>query len=203
MSGSPDSQTGAATRIFLQDRTAGGWGPFVEHYGRTIRRWCRRCWRLGEEEADDLAQVVIVKLFEKMQGPSALWDPARGRFHAWLKTVTRHAWFDACKERQRALGPGGKKVREVLESDSGGEDFAEYLAQKEVLEEALKRARARVSPKEWEVFALRKLERLSAKEVAERLGLKGETVDNYTSKVGKVFEEERKELEGPEGEKEG
>jgi RNA polymerase sigma factor (sigma-70 family) len=197
MRGSPDSKTGTTTKEFLRNRAADGWGDFVEHYGRTIHRWCRRYWRLGEEEADDLTQVVVVKLFEKMQRRSALWDPAKGRFHAWLKRVAHRAWLDALKERRRALGPGGNKVLELLESDVVGADFVEKLVWRDLLQVAMERAQVRVTKTKWEVFRLRKVEGLSAKAVAERVQLTVKTIDNYTSKVGKVLMEELEALERP------
>lgn len=191
------SRTGSDTRDFLRNRALDGWRPFVDHYGRTILRWCRHSLHLGEDEAAELTQRVLVKLFEKMQKPSALWDPAKGRFHAWLKTVARNAWLDACEERQSALAPGGGPVLEVLQDDAVCTDFVAHLVQKELLQLALDRTQARVSSREWQVFYLRKVEDLPAKEVAERLGLKVETVDNYTSEVRKVFKEEWDWAAGP------
>jgi RNA polymerase sigma factor (sigma-70 family) len=196
MSGTPDSQTGPATRQFFRDRTADGWPGFVEHYGRTIRRWCRASWRLGDEEADDLTALVVVKLWQKMVNRAALWDPGKGRFHAWLRTVALRAWLDARDERRRALGPGGGEVRQLLENDAVGADFVEQLAQADLLEVAQERARARVSATEWEVFRLRLLANHPA-EVAGQLRLTVGTVNNYTSKVRAILKEELERLTGP------
>jgi RNA polymerase sigma factor (sigma-70 family) len=197
MSGTPDSRTGSTTRDFFRNRTADGWASFVEHYARTIRRWCRHCWRLGEEEADDLTQVVVVKLWQKMENQAALWDPAKGRFHAWLKTVALRAWLDAREERRRVLGPGGHEVQQLLENDAVCADFVERLAQAELLQLAQERARGRVSATEWEVFRLRIFARHSAEEVAGQVRVTVGTVNNYTSKVRAVLKEELDRLAGP------
>jgi RNA polymerase sigma-70 factor (ECF subfamily) len=195
-----DSATGIDTKEFFHKRRAEGWDDFVEHYGRKIRRWCRRCWHMGEEEADDLTQVVVVKLFVKMQTEDALWDPAKGRFHAWLKTVVRRAWLDAREERQRALGPGGNEVLELLANDAACQNFVKQLAQADLLQVAQERARARLTPKEWEVFRMRAFERHSAETVAGQVDLTTETVHNYTSRVRKILKEELTRLEEPDEE---
>jgi RNA polymerase sigma factor (sigma-70 family) len=188
MSGHADSVTSDATREFLRSRTQKGWGPFVEHYGRTIFRWAVGCWRLGEEEAGDLTHRVVVKLWEKMRQPdAALWGPEKGRFHPWLKTVARHAWYDARKG-------AGRNVLELLDSDAVCDDFVERLAQKELVELALKRTEQQVPPAKWEVFRLVRVEDLPGPEVARRTGKTPETVHNYTSQVGQVFQQEWRRL---------
>jgi RNA polymerase sigma factor (sigma-70 family) len=195
MSGHADSLTGDATREFLRRRTDRGWGPFVDHYGRTIFRWAVGCWRLGEDEATDLTQQVLVKLWEKMSQPdAALWDPEKGRFHAWLKAVARHAWSDACKASKRAGQVVTPEVLELLNNDTAGADFVEKLAEKELWELALANTRQRVSTTKWEVFRLVRVEDLPGPEVASRTGLTLQVVHNYTSQVGQVFQEEWRRL---------
>src|SRR5262245_27156971 len=42
------------------------WAEFTERYGRKIYAWCRR-WNLQEADAEDVTQIVLLKLAEKMQ----------------------------------------------------------------------------------------------------------------------------------------
>jgi RNA polymerase sigma factor (sigma-70 family) len=190
----PDSSTGSKTTQFLRNGALDGWPSFVDHYGRTIRRWCHR-WRLGENEADELAQTIIVKLFEKMHDPSrCFYDPAKGPFHAWLKTVARNAWNDVCNQRQRSPMVGGKEYEEFITGKAAGDDFVKTMIEQELIEAAKEATKKKVTVVQWEAYLLKKDDGLSSKEVAERLGMKPATIDNYVSTVRKIFEQEMKDL---------
>src|ERR1700733_10119494 len=67
-----------------------GWDEFVERYGRHIYRWCRQ-WKLQDADAEDLTQIILVKLTQKLR--AFAYDPSRS-FRGWLKTVAHHAWRD-------------------------------------------------------------------------------------------------------------
>ena len=79
MSAPSDQPTGSETRKFFADPTEAGWEHFVERYGPKIHDWCRQRLRLAPGLAEDVAQTVVVDLFQKMQAGRAHWDPARGR----------------------------------------------------------------------------------------------------------------------------
>jgi RNA polymerase sigma-70 factor (ECF subfamily) len=81
------------------------WAAFTERYGRKIYGWCRY-WQLQEADAEDITQAVLLKLAEKMR--AFTYDPGRGSFRAWLKTVTHNAWRDFVEGRRR---PGGRQRR--------------------------------------------------------------------------------------------
>jgi RNA polymerase sigma factor (sigma-70 family) len=182
-----EPQTGSSTRQFFQDPTAAGWQHFVERYGPKIHDWCRQGLRLAPGLVDDVAQTVVVQLWEQMRGGRAHWDPARGHLHPWLRTVVGNACKDALKKHRPTV--------DLLESDRVCVDFAEQLARAEVVELAQQRARARVGERKWEAFRLLEVERLSGQEVARQVGIGVGTVYNYAAAVRKVLQEELEKLE--------
>ena len=94
------------------DREA--WEAFVERYTPRIYAWCRR-FRLQESDAADVTQEVLCKLIGAMR--SAKYDPARGSFRAWLKTVTGNTVRDLLTSRRRPeRGSGDTRVMKLLAS---------------------------------------------------------------------------------------
>jgi RNA polymerase sigma-70 factor (ECF subfamily) len=126
---------------------------------------------------------------------------ATGSFRAWLKTLTHHAWQDFVESRRRAgAGQGGTEVLETLHQTAAREDLIERLEKefdRELLNLAMQRVKARVQPHTWEVFRLLALEGLSGAEAAARLGMKVATVFVARSKVQRMIEEETRRLENP------
>jgi RNA polymerase sigma-70 factor (ECF subfamily) len=184
-------------RLRLAEADQAAWGEFVERYGRKIYGWCRH-WGLQEADAEDVTQDVLLKLAEKMK--TFAYD-ATGSFRAWLKTLTHHAWQDFAESRRRAgAGQGGTEVLEALHQAEAREDLIERLEKefdRELLNLAMQRVKARVQPHTWEVFRLLALEGLSGAEAAAQLGMKVATVFVARSKVQRMIEEETRRLEKP------
>src|SRR5437660_10001 len=64
---------------------------FANHYRAFILAWCRKAG-LQEANAEDLAQQILLRLWKLMK--RFVYDPERGRFRDWLKTVIRRAIAD-------------------------------------------------------------------------------------------------------------
>jgi RNA polymerase sigma-70 factor (ECF subfamily) len=67
------------------------WGAFVACYGPKVHGRCRK-WGLQEAGAQDVTRDVLMRLVDKLR--SFRYDPDRGTFRGWLKTLTHHAWSD-------------------------------------------------------------------------------------------------------------
>ncbi|HEY8503463.1 MAG TPA: RNA polymerase sigma factor [Gemmataceae bacterium] len=172
------------------------WEQFAERYGRKIYGWCRQ-WNLQEADAQDLTQDVLVKLAAKMQ--TFDYDPSRS-FRAWLKTVTRNAWSDFWSGRKRVAAAGGSQALEMLQTVEAREDLVRRLDEefdRELLDEAMSRVQARVTPRTWQAFELTALQGRSGAEAAGALGMKVATVFVARSKVQKMLQEELGRLEDP------
>src|SRR5262245_59330891 len=88
------------------DREA--WEAFVHRYAPRIFYCCRQ-YRLQESDAADITQEVLIKLVRVMR--DFQYDPQRGSFRGWLKTVTANAARDAiAKWRQADRGSGDTAV---------------------------------------------------------------------------------------------
>ena len=127
------------------------WAQFVNRYGRKICDWCWQ-WNLQEADGEDVTQGVLVKLAEKTQAFE--YGPARS-FRGWLKTVTRHAWLDTVAARKAAVAAGGSQALDLLQAVEACADLVERLGEefdRELLNEAMARVRARVAPRTSEAF---------------------------------------------------
>ena len=170
------------------------WAEFTERYGRKIYGWCRQ-WNLQAADAEDVTQIVLLKLAAKMQ--TFLYDPAKS-FRAWLKTVTRNAWNDYWAGRSRVAATGGSQAVELLQTVEAREDLVRRLDDefdRELLEEATARVRLRVRPRTWEAFERTALQGQSGAEAAKELGMKVATVFVARSKVQAMLQEELRKLD--------
>jgi len=193
------SETSATLLGRLRQRPVddAAWGEFTDRYARKIYGWCRG-WNLQEADAHDVTQIVLLKLAEKMQ--SFVYDPSLS-FRAWLKTVTRHAWSDFWQSQGQDLAVGGSGAGQIFHSVEAREDLLQRLEgefDRELLEEAISRVRTRVTPRTWKAYELTAVEGKSGAETAEMLGMKVATVFVAKSKVLKMLQDERENLEGTE-----
>lgn len=69
---------------------AAAWREFHERYGELIRNFARRR-NLQAADCDDVVQETLVSLTRAM--PGFEYDPARGRFRAYLKTIVLRTIF--------------------------------------------------------------------------------------------------------------
>jgi RNA polymerase sigma-70 factor (ECF subfamily) len=197
-----DNLADSRTRRTLLERLArsGGrnqaaWSEFVDRYGRKIYGWCLR-WRLQDADAQDVTQVVLLKLAQRMK--DFTYDPDRS-FRAWLKTVTHHAWQDFVRSRRTApLATGGDWTDEKLDSVAARDDLAralEGLFDMELLEMARQTVRLRAAPHTWTAFSMTAIEGIAAPEVARRLGMKIARVYAARSTIQQRLQEECRRLE--------
>lgn len=114
------------------------------------------------------------------------YDPSRGSFRGWLKTVTSNAVRDFCRKRSSTnefTGQGAEKWLEQMVDESSVDALAEQIEagyREELLAEAESRAQLRVNPKTWEIYCLISKEGYSAGEAAKKLGIK--VADTYVAK---------------------
>jgi RNA polymerase sigma-70 factor (ECF subfamily) len=79
------------------DRTA--WDDFCARYGELIRRFAQR-QGLQPADCDDCLQEVQVKLTRSL--PQFEYNPAKGKFRSYLKTVVQRAVYDRFQQKGRA-----------------------------------------------------------------------------------------------------
>lgn len=165
------------------------WEQFVERYGRRIYTWGLG-WGLQESDAQDLTQNVLVALSRQMK--QFEYKPS-GRFRSWLKTVAYRAWVDLLEERRKLGTHAPDSLLVALLNDQAREGFLEQLeeaANRELMEIAIQRVRARIQPQTWEAFRLTQMEALSPQTAAERLNMKSGSVYVARTRVRQLLMDE-------------
>lgn len=131
-------------------------------YRAMIETWVRR--RASDPAlVDDVVSQVMWRLWRLRDR----YDPERGTMAAWISVLTRTAFLDVLRERRRAPTP----VADV-DPDVAVDDESEQIVIAAVLHEL----QERLSAEHREVIRLVFVERLTMREVAERLGLQLGTV---------------------------
>lgn len=177
---------------------AAAWEEFVRRYRPRIYSFCL-AYPLQPADAEDVTQAVLLRLVEKMR--AFHYDLSRS-FRAWLQTVTRNVLCDYLHELRRVPSSGDSAVLRLLENLEAREGLARQIEtdlDRELLEEALRRVRPRVSSRQWEAFRLTAVEGMPGKEAAEKLGMLVATVYTAKSKVQKLVRQEIGRLDGPVG----
>jgi RNA polymerase sigma-70 factor (ECF subfamily) len=177
------------------DPNQAAWSEFVARYGRKIYGWCLR-WRLQDADAQDVTQIVLCKLTQRMK--DFAYDPDRS-FRAWLKTVTHHAWQDfVASRRTAAMATGRDSVHEErLNSIAARDDLSralESLLDMDLLETAMQRVRLHAASHTWLAFSMTAMEGIAAPEVARRLGMKIARVYAARSTIQQRLQEECRHL---------
>jgi len=191
------SRTGSVLLVLLKDPADPlAWKSFVERYGPKIYGWCRK-WRLQEADAQDVTQNVLTKLVQKL-GTFA-YDPNKGTFRGWLKTVTHHAWRDYVESQERAgRCRQDSEFLQRLESLEARDDLLKSLDEAfdlELLAEAQARVQLRVTPRDWQIFQELAVEARPGPAVAKELHMTVTAVLMAKSRVQKKLREEVRRLE--------
>jgi RNA polymerase sigma-70 factor (ECF subfamily) len=159
--------------------------------------WCRQ-WHLQPADSQDVTQEVLYKLARQLR--EFRYDPAKGHFRSWLKTVTRHVWSDLRESRRRAgWGSGDPHVQQLLDEQEERTSLPEALEDafvQEVYEEAQARVQLRVSRQTWEAFRLLVVENWPGDRVAAELGMKIAAVYRSKHRVRHMLQEEIDKLGG-------
>jgi RNA polymerase sigma factor (sigma-70 family) len=127
-----------------QDQQA--WETFIARYGPMIRGWCRHWF---PHETEDRVQDVYCKLVDRLR--TFEYDPARGRFRGWLKTLTNRLMRDLKRIKREAAGDSER----FLDEAAARQDLLARLAAEfdlELLEEAKKHVRSRVTSRTWSAY---------------------------------------------------
>lgn len=132
----------------------------------TVVRWARAA--TGDaDEAEDVAQVVLLQLQQSIGGVSA-----PGRFRSWLYRVTRNVVLDRRRlERRRQLLLAAAHQIEHI----GRTALEEAPDAQQSLEPVVRTFLDALTPRQQEVFELVDLNGVSAVDAASRMGITAST----------------------------
>ena len=188
-----DIPTRISMFVRLRNNQEQAWQEFVQQYGPMIAAWGLRC-SLNETEAADLTQSVLLKLVQVMR--QSKYDPAKGSFRCWLKTVTNNAVRDLMRTWNRpGRGSGGsaQKLLQSLEDPRALASLSECIDaryQHWLLKEAERRVKDRVRDFTWKAYEMTAVEQRKPADVAQRLNLSVSEVYVAKSRVIKMLKEE-------------
>lgn len=143
------------------------WISFVDRYAPAIFRWIQSRG-LQEADAADVTQEVMLKILGSIRYFE--YDPARGKFRSWLKTIASNA----ARDWQRSRGRYGKLLSELPLEEihfDGIDQVIEEEYQKEVLALAEDVVRERADSNTWAVYQMIVKQGHRAAEVAESLNM--------------------------------
>jgi RNA polymerase sigma factor (sigma-70 family) len=141
----------------------------VEAYRPALVRFVRLDARLPADEAEDVVQEVLLRLFSKDLLAKA--DQERGRFRSYLLGITKNVLREA-RDKAAAQRRGGDRTRVPLEAvgDVAAPSAPEFDARwaHQLLQLALD-ALERTNPRQHQALRLRTEEALSHEAIAARM----------------------------------
>jgi RNA polymerase sigma-70 factor (ECF subfamily) len=146
------------------------WERFLELFGAFLYE-CVRVMRVPEEHASEVVQEVFLTLLRGLD--RCRYDPRRGRFRDWLRTVLRNQWRAI---RRREFRRSGRERTGIdlgqLEEPAAPHEaaFWEQDYCRHLIERALALVRKEVSEKIWAAFERSAIQGLPIQEVARSLG---------------------------------
>lgn len=156
---------------------------------------------LNDADARDLVQSVMATVSRKM--PGFVYDPEKGQFRNWLLAIVRSRLADmrrkarrhARQESAEALeGVGAPWVVDPLVEEGELEKIWATEWGEQLVEMALERVKARVKPKQYQLFHCYVIEEWSARQIEEMLGASAASARMAKRRVGAIYEEELNRL---------
>jgi RNA polymerase sigma-70 factor (ECF subfamily) len=149
----------------------------------------------NREQAEDLAQDTLIKAYEAMERRRNGQEFSAG----WLFRIARNTAIDALRRRRliRWLPFGGEHeegaVCPALPAPRSGEDFAGALADREIVQQVLRRLPERYR----ECLLLRTVVGMSNAEIGEALGMSVRNVNTTLFRARERFRQVYAQIESP------
>lgn len=165
-----------------------GWQRFFDTYGGVIHGVAMKAG-LTSTEADEALQETLVSVAREM--PGFRYDASRGSFKGWLFQIARRRVADQFRKRERQRRHEVGAVEDVAEAvdpatDPLGHDWDEEWRRNEV-QQALERVKARVSPRQWQMFDLATLQEWPTDRVCAVLGVNAAQLYMAKMRVGRLL----------------
>jgi RNA polymerase sigma-70 factor (ECF subfamily) len=158
------------------DARRGDASAFDQLAGRVrgrVRRWALALTR-DEDDADDVAQLVLLRLHQRMHQ----FD-GRSRFTSWLFRMTRNVTLSRLERdvrRARLLERGRREGRVEAPDDARGGAAGEGGVDRARLAELVRHYHRELRGRRREIFAMADLRGMRVQEIAEQLGVAPSTV---------------------------
>jgi RNA polymerase sigma-70 factor (ECF subfamily) len=172
------------THVTLLARLAEGvdsaaWAEFHERYGQIIRGFARRCG-LQSADCEDVTQEVLLILSRSM--PGFEYDPARGKFRSYLKTLVMRTVNRIWRQKQREQ-PLGDMEAVAGAADAGGDDVWDEEWRQHHVRHAMRRLEPEFNDQHRLAFSEYAMKDVPAAQVAGDLGMTLEQVYQVKSRM--------------------
>jgi RNA polymerase sigma-70 factor (ECF subfamily) len=158
------------------------WSEFHERYGELIRSFTRR-YGLQPADCDDVVQDVLVALTGSME--SFQYDPAKGRFRSYLKTLTVRAVYQRLRRRCREVQIGEQEAM----ADGEVETQWEREWRHNHVRRAMRRIEAEFNERDRIAFTHYAVNEMPARDTAAALAVSHEHVYQIKSRILKRLSE--------------
>lgn len=164
------------------------WNLFYSRYAHLIKRWCL-AWGVPAEESDDIVQETLLNVFQYIG--NFQYDPNRS-FRAWLKTIAKNIWTNFQKHsfiKLLSTNSEERKLKLSLMQDDF-EQSLDILADRELIQIACQRVRAKVDPIHWTAFLMFEYHFVPGPTIAKELGLSVGAIHTAICRVRKLIRNE-------------
>ena len=165
----------------LANREESAWRDFDSRYGELIRGFVRR---RGAQAADcdDIAQEVLLSLSQAL--PGFHYDPQKGKFRSYLKTITVRAMFKRRGAQRGAVDMSDlDQLTRTASADESVEQAWEAEWRQYHLRVAMQTVEAEFNAADRAAFQRYAVEGRDARETAEELGLSVDQVYQAKSRI--------------------
>ncbi|MBU0637971.1 MAG: sigma-70 family RNA polymerase sigma factor [Planctomycetes bacterium] len=157
------------------------WREFHDRYGELINRFARRRG-LQAADADDVVQDVLLALSQAM--PGFQYDPSKGKFRAYLKTVTLRVILKRRRQKHGEVDLGDiEQAVHAAAADTDGEEAWEAEWRQYHLRQATRVLESEFNAADRQAFQLYAVEGRDACETATELDLSVDQVYQAKSRI--------------------
>jgi RNA polymerase sigma-70 factor (ECF subfamily) len=165
------------------------WHEFFATYGKLLYSFATKAG-LRDAEAQDAVQETIISVAKEL--PGFKYDPARGSFKGWLKTVARRRIADRFRN-------AGRDQPATESADEPSVDPLESIWNTEwsrhVTQMAMHRLRSKVNQRQCQIFDLLVAQGLPVGEVARLMGVSHAHIYLVKHRLLRAFKDELRRVE--------
>jgi RNA polymerase sigma-70 factor (ECF subfamily) len=185
--------TSASLLLRIRDqKDSAAWGQFDTIY-RPILRQYARSRGLHDDQVEDVVQHCMLAVSQHIA--SFEYDPARGKFKAWLRTIVNNQVNKLRRQPSEQLA--GTQVLDGMENGEVGPDSVfEEIWQREHLRHCLEDVRAKIEEATYRAFRAYALEEQPVEKVCADLNMTRNQVQLIKWRVTQMLRERMRELQG-------
>lgn len=153
----------------LRDRDdVEAWDQFHRLYGPLLYRYAR-ARGLSPEDIEDVRSSCYETIVQQLH--DFRYDPNKGRFKAWLRTLVNRRIVDLFRKR-REIRAASQALKQLPADHAGPDEIWDEQWKHQHLRYAVEQIRGDVSPQTFKIFSLLVLQGRSVAEVCAELDVK-------------------------------